>query len=561
MKLFHKLTALAAVALTLSACSSDAPDGPQGPGQDAKNGIFSSISFRLPQTRADENPKGPAGIEDGQNGENNVGSILVVLATKDGVNEEDNIKKGEEAIAVEGDYKFLTYALNDAPISNSSTSTHTIVFQDKDKLFGMAGKTVFIFAYCNPTQEIRDFVLGLEENATFTEEILQKSAETTWTPNGFLMTSVEVVANTLPDETTLRTYNSEDNAYPLGKVPVQRTAVRFDFKDAAPDGILSYTIYDIDDKDKAVGKVRLNRVAMFNLANKFYYFPRVTGNGKTILCPGFDGMEVSGDDVVVSPDLAAADYSDPLPARMNPLDDKSGLTWYNLADVLQLPEDYDDGWGDSTDEKYGENVPEGFDKTKYHIWRYATENTFAHEEAGYPDKTKVTGYVFEAEIQVAEDFGNVIDGKYSDMYLYRGRLYASAKAIADQVKKTPVSTLATAFAAGFTATTTEGVTTYTPKSDDELEALGFTVYHPDPKRENKYFCYYFAYNKHNDNADPTVAATMEYATVRNNVYKLSVKSIKRFGGFTPGEVDDWDTYFTLDIEVMPWVVRIYEMDF
>ena len=55
---------------------------------------------------------------------------------------------------------------------------------------------------------------------------------------------------------------------------------------------------------------------------------------------------------------------------------------------------------------------------------------------------------------------------------------------------------------------------------------------------------------------------MEYATVRNNVYKLAVTTVKKFGTFTPTQdVEEWDTYFTLDVKVLPWVVRINNLDF
>ena len=55
---------------------------------------------------------------------------------------------------------------------------------------------------------------------------------------------------------------------------------------------------------------------------------------------------------------------------------------------------------------------------------------------------------------------------------------------------------------------------------------------------------------------------MEFATVRNNVYKLAVTSIKRFGSFKPSEqLEDWDTYFKLEVESKPWTVRVNNIDF
>lgn len=93
-----------------------------------------------------------------------------------------------------------------------------------------------------------------------------------------------------------------------------------------------------------------------------------------------------------------------------------------------------------------------------------------------------------------------------------------------------------------------------------VEEAGFIVYHPT--EDGKYPCYYFAFNTHNDDGDVTQQGDMEYATVRNNVYKLAVKNIKKFGTFTPPtNIEDWDTYFDLNVLIKPWVVRVNDFEF
>ena len=65
---------------------------------------------------------------------------------------------------------------------------------------------------------------------------------------------------------------------------------------------------------------------------------------------------------------------------------------------------------------------------------------------------------------------------------------------------------------------------------------------------------------------------MEFAVVRNNVYKLKVNTINEFGH--PGDPgDDPDpekpedpdespkTYFQLSVQALPWVVRVNTIDF
>lgn len=250
---------------------------------------------------------------------------------------------------------------------------------------------------------------------------------------------------------------------------------------------------------------------------------------------------------MVSPE--GRDYIEELPQLIDPLNPPSTLKWTSLNAILSSDEDNDNSWNDGSNENW----------QNYHIWRYATENTFAENEE--PDASKTTGYVFEAEIKVAEDFGNIVNGKAGDMYLYGETLYPNAMAIYNEVTQYPVSTLATAFNNGFDLTrNTEGeVTGVSPKNDADLSGLGFTTYKPNA--DGKYYCYYYAYNVHNNDNDVTEVAPMEFATVRNNVYKLSVTAVNKFGGFTPTPIDEWDVYFNLKVEVRPWVVRINELEF
>ena len=66
-------------------------------------------------------------------------------------------------------------------------------------------------------------------------------------------------------------------------------------------------------------------------------------------------------------------------------------------------------------------------------------------------------------------------------------------------------------------------------------------------------------------------AAMEFATVRNNIYKLSINSILEFGHpGKPGDDPDPDepndpdetpkTYFRVQVRVLPWVVRVNNID-
>ncbi|MCH5312733.1 MAG: Mfa1 fimbrilin C-terminal domain-containing protein, partial [Prevotella sp.] len=73
--------------------------------------------------------------------------------------------------------------------------------------------------------------------------------------------------------------------------------------------------------------------------------------------------------------------------------------------------------------------------------------------------------------------------------------------------------------------------------DDELimslaANAGITVYEATNENDEDgwgYYCYYFYWNRHNDNGLSGKMGQMEFATVRNNVYKLSVSKINQLG--------------------------------
>lgn len=87
-----------------------------------------------------------------------------------------------------------------------------------------------------------------------------------------------------------------------------------------------------------------------------------------------------------------------------------------------------------------------------------------------------------------------------------------------------------------------------------------------------YYCYYYYWNYHNDNGDNGTMGPMEFAVVRNNVYKLAVTNIKRLGHprIAANDPDDpkpddpdekSDIYMTVSVQIIPWVVRVNNIEF
>ena len=118
------------------------------------------------------------------------------------------------------------------------------------------------------------------------------------------------------------------------------------------------------------------------------------------------------------------------------------------------------------------------------------------------------------------------------------------------------------------------------KNDDALKNFKkaatrekFTLYQSSQDGDDAgYYCYYFYWNRHNDNGKSGEMGPMEFGVVRNNVYKLAVTDINRLGHprisendpdpVDPDDPDEKDdVYLTLSVEVLPWVVRINNIEF
>ena len=63
-----------------------------------------------------------------------------------------------------------------------------------------------------------------------------------------------------------------------------------------------------------------------------------------------------------------------------------------------------------------------------------------------------------------------------------------------------------------------------------ITATGVTIYQSSiDNGVPGYYCYYYYWNRHNDNNLNGIMGPMEFDVVRNNVYKLSVDKINRLG--------------------------------
>lgn len=402
-----------------------------------------------------------------------------------------------------------------------------------------------------------------------------------------------------------------------GVIPVERSVARFDFKDGSSLGgntydILTTVIDPTTDKPESSGmRVQLIRMALVNMSKEFYYLRRVSedGLGNTVsIC----GVETANNYVVdTDADLKKENplnysvlrehFNYPLFDDDKQINDNTREKWddYLINNVLGRTEDNDEGWKPTPEEGY-------------HIWRYVTENTIPKDEVHQRNGIS-TGVVFKGKLLATvelekkhEKLYKAINGVYkpvADGYTYKvegdsktypilfmfqdkiyvgwndevvsaarqegsgSPLYGAAK-IDDEdgphklyqelVKAKGTSGEQEALAAFRKAATAAGFTLY-QASNDGFSGVG-------------YYFYYYYWNRHNDNGLPGTMGVMEFGVVRNNVYKLAVTEINRLGHpritdndpdpVDPEDPDEkGDVYLKVSVEVLPWVVRVNNIEF
>lgn len=565
--------AFGVLALALASCSSDAP-APNN-GNDADGDVYATLRVKLPSaTRA------AAGEEYGQDAENYVGKVLVVLTQK-----------------VDGKYMFLTYdeadAMDGGQIAGDHESvnvnelTYTLNFSAKNMkpgaldIAGENGKSdIYMFAFCNPTSRLQNTISQLANEKPGTMEFSGNSTgeingnNTIWGDKKFLMANChEPAAVTLPSRAELvKNNNKPEKAFNLGIVHVKRLAARFDF---ALGGKNSDNKYDITSTTGGkMGTIELTDMAMFNIAKNFYYLPRSNDKwdwtGTTYLCGNLESpyyVMSYNQGGFKTQSLADGNYKQYYFANLigndfregeteEPVGGSTKLTWTSIKPETWNTKTEDDNNGWTQDPK-----------NDYRIWRYATENTIPAADAQNSTAAQkigiTTGVVFKGTFTPANTEvwnGNVI-------YLYNGVVYGDFTALKAYVTKYPESVVAKAFNKidALKNATNPDLKTNLLANLTSAQRDGFKAYVPDADT-NTYTMYYFYYNRHNSNGNNSQMGENEFGVVRNNVYKLQVTTCGSLGEpdfpENPDHPDEEESaYFTVSCHVMPWTVRINNIEF
>ncbi len=648
MNYLNKLFAALLAVGTAVGCSSDDPATEVGGGSDIHEGdkVYVSVSVTLPTegggTRSSTvDPDGDSsasdkGTEVGKDYENSVNRMLIVLARH-------------------GDNGYITSGTVDTGLQTSKTTVKATSKLSKTALADyynnnpLSDQRVNVFVLCNYTDELLASFQGTGDTGGFGLgdtswidkicEVSEADGKNTaiWSRGTMLMTNAAIATKMLPrtlkewdvyssasvplDLSINSSTSSGDRLENNGAVRVERSVARFDFRDGSPLGDNTYhvvaTTLPGETTSTDIVDIKLNRMALVNMSNKFYYFRRVTDAGAVpggVCLPELPWGTMQGN-YVVDVDYATKEpgqvaYNFPLfrvgsESSGGIIDEAAREQWYmsSIPEVLGTDKENDQYTGD------------------YKIWRYVTENTV--NNTGRMTAGLSTGIVFKGKMvptdaaRTSTDehiaaLAKVLDYDMTDaslnlnhnthtdpiLYAFGGNLYMrwpnirkaalEAATLEDgtvvytnsfyeavfgkngaQPDETSPDYLWTQWDNGNKtdndlfhrfkeAATRNGITLYQSSSDDD-EGWG-------------YYCYYFYWNRHNDNGNSGVMEQMEFAVVRNNVYKMAVTKINRLGhprlsenDPDPVDPDDPDetgnVYISVSVEVLPWVVRVNDIEF
>lgn len=496
--------------------------------------VYFTFEVETPQTRSqtdteddDTYASSTDGTELGTDAENNIKNVQLIFADQDG--------------------KFIT----DADISSKvGTRGQYVVAFKSEELETNAGKTVKVYLQCNTPDATVDGGTNAPSNINFLDATFDASSTDTYAKaDAFYMTNAQVVSFNIPSD--LKPYTSETTPLDLGIIVVERAAARFDIGPASNSSETYKPSVGGYEVDKGL-YIKLTDVAMVNISENQYYYRRVSADGSN------NNEVISGverpTNYVVDVDWAAK--------RSGNGDFVAGTTYEEFRKTMTNPK-----WWTSLSSLSEDDSYDG----SYKIWRYTSENTLPAAVAGTPatpvtaTMNNSTGVVFRGKLVVTEDLADAdLKAGLSDPTGY-GTIYAYDNVILGNWAR--VKTLAEtsgnedkAFSIAYKAAMALG-------GEAKAKECGFVPYKPT---SNGYEMVYLYWNRHNDNKNNTENGVMEFATVRNNVYKLAVEEITKLG-YPFGEVDDTppgdtkveqeEVFFKVRVKVLPWVVRKNAIEF
>lgn len=514
---------------------------------------YVSLSFASPQgTTTRANPTGGEtgdGLETGQYYENAITSAVAFFYQ--GTDQEGVNSDGTTPIKAVVSFNNIGNGTNEN--STGVDRTYTTSPQQVD----LENGTYNVIVVANPGT---DWWTGKTLTLADVRDHIQTTA---WTVSGsdysdFVMTSAA-------DATLTLNYNPESDPA-KATVNVERMAARLDYKTTGT--------YTCDDPAYPNATVEITGAALVNnLTAGSYLLKRVADD--------VNGTNLSylGDETADENDVATNYVLDPW--TTNKSKDLYGEWFGNISQDPNYWADY-----------VGTSVSDGTE-----TWQrigYTLENTTAAEEAG---KRYSTGVVFKAKFQ-PQGVANYNDGE--TFFAYGTKIYASMEDMMagfygskfadlnnitscstwEDVRQFITSTLLTNDPSGYNkyleglaegkddAETVSDASSLTWSNymknecgyskdengkvvlDQNSKVTRIALQHYGTRTYEDATCYYTWWVRHSNDNNDDAKGMMEYAIVRNNIYKLTVNSVYSLGGEVPGE----DENIILDVYVNDWLL-------
>ena len=497
-----KINYLLAAALFIAA---GCEKSPVDQGTTNEGNVYMQFSVKMLSTRSQTDNEGEGNSNSDATPDTEVG-----LAKENTISTVDIVLVGSNTVK----------ATNVTPVA-ADGSTYVAKF---DKKTIAAGKyDVYIYANCTSPET---FAIDQTSDADVSAMTQDNKF---WMTNAYAAAQVDITAEALKACTT------PQNPYNLGAHTVERSMARFDYKQSGAFNMGAGITLTLTD------------AALINQSKAHYMFRRVTADANTSSAVTVGGVEIPTNWVVDT------DWGNKVAANFDAqLEAPSTWDWTSLASL-------------TTDDQYDGD---------YKIWCYAKENTIPGTTAQKHNVS--TGVVFKGELTAGETASDAVKTAMAAgkrIYVFNNVLYGAWKDVKAAAETGTDPTLQAAYNQAAT-----GVAADAEPTGAAAAAAGFTGY---SAKDGKYYNYYYCWNRHNDNLDPYTMGIMEFAVVRNNVYKLAVDKIKRFGHPTPPDPtnpdpdpepdpdpvdpDDPDEsvnyYFNVTVKVLPWTVRINNIEF
>ena len=520
--LMKKLFVCALALAAFVACDKE----PNVSGGDEAGKVYMSFSVKMETTRTgtdedgDTNSDATPDYEVGKDRENKISKVDIVLANAEGA-------------YVVADNVVPAAAAKDTYVASFNTTALT-----PQKTY-----QVYVYANCDAPQAL---ALDATSTATVTEMTV---ANNFWMTNAYAAVDVTLPADLSP-------YTQPQNPLNLQSHYVERAMARFDYMPKGP-----YPLSDAEGNEVAV---TLTDAALINQSKAFYMFRRVSADG-TNANWAVGGVETP-QNYVVDVDYAekAGGYTAGQIVNFDyHLTDSENWNWKSITAAALTEKDSWEGEDDGKTDYDGDHS-----LNDYYIWQYAKENTIpqvpgvTEEPQAYANQEHgiTTGVVFKGELTGAA----VTAAAGEPIYVFKNKLYGTW----DDVKTAATTGTDAELAAAYNTVVAAGENATVKTYAD----AGFTGYSAE---DGKYYAYYYYWNRHNDNENNEVMGKMEFAVVRNNVYKLCVDKISKFGhpdptvpeNPDPDPVDPTDPdeeknyYFNVTVKVLPWVVRVNHIEF